>query len=113
MLIDARWQRHLIATLQLETLFESQNLHAVAGNGRCAARAHPVMHRSGEREVDESHRLVSLLRGLRVGPDVVTASLKRNDATTERAATIIVEWMSYLPEDCVRAMVGDGWHWST
>jgi hypothetical protein len=62
MLIDARWQRHLIATLQLETLFESQNLHAVAGNGRCAARAHPVMHRSGEREVDDSHRLDSLLR---------------------------------------------------
>ncbi len=113
MLIDVRWQRHLIATLQLETLFESQHLDGVAVNGRRAARAHPVMHRSGEREADDSHRLAALLRGLRVGPDVVKASLKRNDATTARAATIIAEWMSYLPEDCVRAMVCDGWHWST
>jgi hypothetical protein len=113
MLIDARWQQHLIATLQLETLFESQHLPGMAANGRRAVRAHPEMHGSGEREVDDSHRLVSLLRGLRVGPDVVKASLKRNDATTARAATIIAQWMSYLPEDCVRAMVGDGWHWST
>ena len=66
------------------------------------------MHQSGQREVDESHRLVALLRGLGVGPDVVKASLKRNDAITARAATIIAEWMSYLPEDCVRVMVGDG-----
>ncbi len=113
MLIDARWQRHLIATLQLETLFESQHLDGVAANGRREATAHPVMHRSGAREEVDSHRLVSLLRGLRVGPDVVKASLRRNDATTERAANIIAEWMSYLSEDCVRAMVGDGWHWST
>ena len=49
MLIDARWQRHLIATLHLETLFESRHLDGAALNGRRAARTHPVMHRSGER----------------------------------------------------------------
>jgi len=29
------------------------------------------------------------------------------------AAAIIAEWLTYLPEDCVKAMVRDSWHWST
>ncbi|MGD0502668.1 MAG: hypothetical protein ABSD02_07985 [Steroidobacteraceae bacterium] len=93
MLIDARWRQHLIATLQLEPLFKSQHFDGAAGGGR--------------------HRLLSLLDGLGLGSDVANASLKRNAAVTARAATIIAEWISYLPEDCVRAMVADGWHWST
>jgi hypothetical protein len=112
MLIDARWQRHLIATLNLEPLFKSEHLDCMAGN-RGAANGHPVMHRPKERDVDDSHRLLALLKGLGVGADVVEASIKRNDATIARAATIIAEWMTYLPEDCVKAMVSDGWHWST
>jgi hypothetical protein len=113
MLIDARWQRHLIATLQLEPLFKSEHLDGGAGNGPRAANWHPKMHRSREREVDDRHRLLALLKGLAVGSDVVEASIKRSEATTVRAAAIIAEWMTYLPEDCVRAMVSDGWHWST
>jgi hypothetical protein len=114
MLIDARWQRHLIAALQLEPLFKSEHLDGGAGNGPRAAKWHPKMPPSREREVDDSHhRLLPLLKNLGVGPDVVEASLKRNEATTARAAAIIAEWMTYLPEDCVRAMVSDGWHWST
>jgi hypothetical protein len=50
---------------------------------------------------------------LGVGSDVVEASIKRNAATIARAAATIAEWMTYLPEDCVKAMVRDGWHWST
>jgi hypothetical protein len=113
MLIDARWQRHLIATLQLEPPFKSEHLDGGAGNGPRAANWHPKMHRSRERKVDDSHRLLALLKGLAVGSDVVEASIKRNEATTARAAAIIAEWVTYLPEDCVRAMVSDGWHWST
>jgi hypothetical protein len=66
-----------------------------------------------EREVGDSTRLVALLRGLGVGSDVVEASIRRNDAIVARAAEIIAEWTTYLPEDCVKAMVSDGWHWST
>jgi hypothetical protein len=44
--------------------------------------------------------------------DMVEASIRRNDATISRAAEIIADWMTYLPEDCVKAMVNDGWHWS-
>ena len=25
----------------------------------------------------------------------------------------ISDWMAYLPMSCVKAMVNDGWHWST
>lgn len=113
MLIDARWQRHLIATLQLEVLFKSEHLDGAAGTGRASANGHTVAHHPREREVGGSTRLVGLRKGLGVGSDVVEASIKRNDATIARAAAIIAEWMTYLPEDCVKAMVSDGWHWST
>jgi len=114
MLIDARWQRHLIATLKLEPLFKSEHLDGGAGDSPRAANGHPKLHRPRERELDDSHRLLALLlKGLGVDSGVAEASLKRNEATTARAAAIIAEWMTYLPEDCVRAMVGDGWHWST
>jgi hypothetical protein len=107
MLSDARWQRYLIATLHLEPPIKSEH------DGRGAANGHPWMHRSTKRETDSSHRLLSLLDRLGVGTDVVEASTKRNDATVARAAAIIAEWMTYLPQDCVKTMVREGWHWST
>jgi hypothetical protein len=113
MLIDARWQRHLIATLQLEPLFESAHLDGGASNGRALANRHVMRLHTREREVGDSTRLVALLRGLGVGSDVVEAFIRRNDAIVARAAEIIAEWTTYLPEDCVKAMVSDGWHSST
>jgi hypothetical protein len=77
MLIDARWQRHLIATLHLEPLFESGRLDGVAGNGRGAMNAYPAMHRARAREVDDIHRLLALLKRLGVGADVVEAFRRR------------------------------------
>lgn len=44
--------------------------------------------------------------------DIIEASIRRNDAMIARAAASIAEWLTYLPEDCVKAMVNDGWHWS-
>jgi hypothetical protein len=32
------------------------------------------------------------------------------DALTARAAAHIAEWSTYLPKDCVAAMIRDGWH---
>lgn len=37
----------------------------------------------------------------------------RTSAGAARAAAKIADWMTYLPEDCVRIMVIDGWHYST
>jgi hypothetical protein len=32
------------------------------------------------------------------------------DPLTARAAAHIAEWSTYLPKDCVAAMIRDGWH---
>jgi hypothetical protein len=112
MLIDARWQRHLLAALHLESLLKLGHKKGVANNGRSAMNACPAMLHSKELDVDDSHRLSALLRHFGVSAGIVEASIRRNDATIARAATLIAEWMTYLPEDCVKAMVNDGWHWS-
>jgi hypothetical protein len=113
MQIDARWQQHLIATPQLGPPYKSEHLDGVAGSDRVRSNGHTLMYRPRAREVSDSTRLVALLKGLGVGSDVVEASIKRNGSTTARAAANIAEWMTYLPEGCVKAMVRDGWHWST
>jgi len=113
MLIDARWQRQLITALHLEPLLKwGHKEEAVASNKRREMNAYPAMFPSKERDIDSSHRLSVLLRRIGVSDDIVKASTRRNDATIARAAAIISEWNTYLPEDCVKAMVNDGWHWS-
>lgn len=32
------------------------------------------------------------------------------DPLTARAVALIAEWSTYLPQDCVAAMIRDGWH---
>jgi hypothetical protein len=36
-----------------------------------------------------------------------------SDSATAQAAANIARWRSYLPEDCVTAMISAGWQWST
>jgi hypothetical protein len=36
-----------------------------------------------------------------------------NDADTARSEENILQWMSYLPEDCVRTMIEMGWDVTT
>jgi hypothetical protein len=113
MLIDGRWHRHLAAALHLEPPPGWGEKGRAAANGRSAMNAYPAAHRSEEHDMDDGHRRLSvLLRHLGVSADTVEASIRRNDATILRAAAITAEWASYLPEDCVKAMVNDGWHWS-
>jgi hypothetical protein len=35
------------------------------------------------------------------------------DAANLRASANVAAWKTYLPEECVAAMIDDGWHWST
>ena len=113
MLIDARWPQHLIPTLHLGPPEKSEHLGGVVGSDRGRSNGRTIMRRPTECDVDDTTRLVALLEGLGVGSDVVGASTKRNGAAVARAAAIIAEWMTYLPESCVKAMVRDSWHWST
>ena len=42
-----------------------------------------------------------------------TALLGTTDIAILRAASNVAEWRTYLPDDCVAAMINDGWHWTT
>jgi hypothetical protein len=44
--------------------------------------------------------------------DPACIGIGRSGARTARAAANITDWLTYLPRDCVRAMVKDGWHWT-
>jgi hypothetical protein len=39
--------------------------------------------------------------------------VRANDADAARSEENILQWMSYLPEDCVRTMIEMGWDVST
>jgi hypothetical protein len=43
----------------------------------------------------------------------MNGSVERNGAAMARAAENVARWKTYLPEECVRAMMNAGWHWST
>jgi hypothetical protein len=65
-------------------------------------------------DVDGSIALFELLQQLDIRPSVAaTECYAHVKGATARAAQNIAEWVSYLPADCVRAMIRDGWHWST
>jgi hypothetical protein len=64
--------------------------------------------------VSSDEELASLLRQLDVPADsAAVRCFAHVDCATARAVEAIAGWMSYLPKDCVKAMVRDGWHWST
>jgi hypothetical protein len=49
--------------------------------------------------------------GLRFRVDEIRNDL-RSTAEIARAEQQIAEWLEYLPEDCVAAMIERGWHFS-
>jgi hypothetical protein len=64
--------------------------------------------------LESARELAALLQalGMRVDSPALQ-SFVLVDGAAARALKNIRDWMTYLPEDCVRSMVGDGWHWST
>jgi len=87
-----------------------------AGNdheGRRARHWDPVIDRSRAHQPDQTRKLSTLLQSLGFGAGTATGCFGQNHAATARAAAHIADWMTYLPENCVRAMVNDGWHLST
>ena len=58
-----------------------------------------------------------LERCFRKGPsessDALLAISARVDDDVERSERNILQWMSYLPEDCIKTMIAMGWDIST
>jgi hypothetical protein len=109
MITDALSQGDLIAELHLESLFNSGATHA-----------EPEVHFPREQDaVRLRHRLALIdklaidAQGLSFKRDQGMGSIASGSSAALRAAAIVANWRTYLPEDCVAAMIKDGWHWST
>ena len=108
-----RSMMELIAEGHLEPLFQGHLAGMNAMRRRVPGRV-PAVVGSGKSTVHSIQDLNALLRQLDVRADSAAQQCFAHvDGATARAAQSIADWMSYLPEDCVKAMVRDGWHWST
>ncbi len=107
-----RSMMELVAELHLEPLFQI-HLAGTDVTGSHTSRRDPSIGRS-RYSSDSAQELTALLQHLGVRADCVAlACFGQVDGATARAVEAISDWMSYLPVDCVRAMVSDGWHWTT
>jgi hypothetical protein len=43
----------------------------------------------------------------------LNGSVLLNDPGLARAAANVARWKTYLPQDCISAMMSEGWHWTT
>jgi hypothetical protein len=121
MITDARPQGGLVTALHSESLFNSGHLGSLSERSNPVTCAEPAIHHSNEHDAVQIRRRLAFVerlavraQGLTIKTDMATAgSIEKSGATTLRAASNIAAWRAYLPEDCVVAMVKDGWHWST
>jgi hypothetical protein len=58
-------------------------------------------------------RTQSTTIGYRVRPMQPNQSIDERRTGSIRAAFNSATWRTYLPEDCVAAMIKNGWDWST
>jgi hypothetical protein len=92
------------------------------GSPTATSSAHARGDQSADLEIAHVRERLALLENLKAGIE----ELKRDpdsgmqfsmndptDAAVARAAANIALWRSYLPEDCVAAMIAAGWQWST
>jgi hypothetical protein len=106
---DAESQGDLIAELNLESLLNSS-----------ATQAEPEVHFPQRDAVRLRHRL-ALIKKLAIDAQALSfktdpssaPSIEGGSSAALRAAANVAEWRTYLPEDCVAAMIKDRWHWST
>jgi len=119
MITDAPPQDDLIAALHLESLF---NVGQSVGDKRNRATyVEPATHYSNEHDaVQLRHRLEFIqglaldAQGLSIKTDMAKAlSSEKSRAAAFRAAANVATWRTYLSDDCVVAMINDGWHRST
>jgi hypothetical protein len=47
-----------------------------------------------------------------IAVDVTSSRFLQSQSNVVRAAKNVLEWKEYLPDDCVKAMVASGWHFT-
>jgi hypothetical protein len=110
MITDLTSQGDLIAALHLASLFNSGATHA-----------EPGVHFPREWDAVRQCHSLALINQLAIDAQGVSfktdrsmaGSIESGGSAALRAAAIVADWRTYLSEDCVAAMIKDGWHWST
>jgi hypothetical protein len=102
MIMNTRSQDDLIATLHLEYLFEGQRVRHAA----------PAILSPNEHDANQLRQHTALVERLSVRAHDLPIKIDI-DRSISRGAANIAMWRTYLPEDCIMAMVSQGWHWST
>jgi hypothetical protein len=120
MITDAQSQGDLIAALQYEALFNSGHRGSLTDSNR-VAYVKPAIRGPNEHDVVRPRhrlafgkRLAVNAQGSSIETDLPEAeSIENGSTAASRAAANVAAWRAYLPEDCVAAMIRDGWHRST
>jgi hypothetical protein len=121
MITDARPQGDLIAALHLESLFNPRRLGSLGERSNPVSYEEPAIHYPNEHDAVQMRRRLAFVERLAVRAQALTiktnigtaSSIEKCSTATVGAAAIVAAWRTYLPEDCVVAMIKDGWHWST
>jgi hypothetical protein len=110
---DAQSQQVLVERANWKTHFQSPCTEvAKQSQGQNVGRA-PIGYRQSPQTVYVRDP-ADLAQGVTVCTSVaMNGSVKRNGAAMALAAENVARWKTYLQEDCVRAMMNAGWHWST
>jgi len=83
--------------------------HAEVGIKSAIADLRPEM--DAHTDADVHRKFAGLCADLGFAPgDPACVGIGTSEARAARAAATITDWLTYLPRDCVRAMVKDGWH---
>jgi len=100
-------QRHLLSSFHLDTL-----LQAIHVTTRAAAM--PRTYPTCNAVIQPEERLRDVVTQLDL-PAFALATPYAAGSRSEvaRAAANVEAWMTYLPRDCVRTMVLEGWQWTT
>jgi len=99
----------LDAVLRLQSLFKAAQLIG-ASKQPCSER-----ESGSTRDAADAarQRLHELTKAFDLAAGTAAQDLAHLEGAAARAVENISDWMSYLPTSCVKAMVNDGWHWST
>jgi hypothetical protein len=106
---DAQVQEDVTAELWWESAVDSTHVRVEVRNG-VVTLAGCVNDSVERRAAERAARRITGVRALTVDIQVMnTDGVVRVDADAARSAQNVSQWLTYLPEDCVRAMVDDGW----
>jgi hypothetical protein len=110
---DAQSQPVLIKTLNWEPLFDALPIDIIEKRQDLTIGCTLDGYAQSHRAVHVRKPMDSVHGSTATTSVAMNGSVRRNGADLARAVENVARWKTYLPEECVRAMMNAGWHWST